>query len=59
VQVQGLAQNFVVGRRGEVYVEFPAAGNFHLTAAPPGRNACSFELQAQFDALPFAVAQCQ
>jgi outer membrane usher protein len=59
VQVQGLAQSFVVGRRGEVYVEFPQAGNFRLSAAPAGRNACSFELAVNRDVAPTGVVQCQ
>ena len=59
VQVQGLAQSFVAGRRGEVFVEFPATGNYRLTARPTGRNVCSFDVQVSADTVSSGIAQCQ
>jgi outer membrane usher protein len=59
VQVQELSKNFVVGRRGEVFVEFPAAGTYRMTATPAGRDVCSFSVQVRGDgSLPY-IARCQ
>jgi outer membrane usher protein len=44
VQVLGLAQRFVMGARGEVYVEFPKPGRYRMRVSPQGLAACQFEL---------------
>jgi outer membrane usher protein len=40
------ASRFVVGRRGEVFVEFAQPGSYSLRATPPGGTPCYVELQA-------------
>jgi outer membrane usher protein len=59
VEVQGGSQSFVVGRRGEVFVEFPAAGNYRLMARPVGRNACGFDVQVSADGALPDMGACQ
>ncbi len=59
VQVLGLPQSFVVGRRGEVFVEFPAAGIYRLNATPAAREVCSFGVQVRGDGSSPDIARCQ
>jgi outer membrane usher protein len=59
VQVPGLTQSFVVGRRGEVFVEFPAAGHYRLVARPVGRNACSVDVEVGADGALPSIGPCQ
>jgi outer membrane usher protein len=44
VQVLGLAQRFVVGGRGDVYLEFPEPGSYRMRALPQGHDQCEFDL---------------
>jgi outer membrane usher protein len=59
VQVPGLSQTFVVGRRGEVFVEFPVAGHYQLLARPLGSNACSVDVEVRTDGALPSVGPCQ
>jgi outer membrane usher protein len=59
VQVQGLSSSFVVGKRGEVFVEFPAVGTYRLSATPPAGVACSFAVQVRGDGSAPDVARCE
>jgi outer membrane usher protein len=59
VQVPGLSQSFVVGRRGEVFVEFPLAGHYQLVARPVGGNACSVDVEVNADGALPSVGPCQ
>lgn len=59
VQVAGVAQGFVVGKRGEVFVELPAWGRYRVWATPPQGSACSFELEVGPGAPLSGVWQCQ
>jgi outer membrane usher protein len=59
VQVSGLSQSFVVGRRGEVFVEFPLAGHYRLVAKPVGRNDCSVDVEVNADGAMSSVGACQ
>jgi outer membrane usher protein len=59
VQVPGLSQSFVVGRRGEVFVEFPLAGHYRLVAKPVGRNACSVDVEVKADGALPGFGPCQ
>jgi outer membrane usher protein len=59
VELAGGQQSFVTGRRGEVYVEFPEAGSYRLTANPAGGNACRFEVRAVQGNTTPVPAQCQ
>jgi outer membrane usher protein len=59
VRVQGTADSFVVGRRGEVYVEFPAAGRYRLTARPEGGDECGFEIRVRAGSALPTLARCQ
>jgi hypothetical protein len=59
VKVLGVSQSFVVGRRGEVFVEFPVAGHYQLVARPVGRNACSVGVEVGVDGALPSVGPCQ
>jgi outer membrane usher protein FimD/PapC len=59
VQVQGLAQSFVTGRRGAVFVEFPAAGRYRLSASPAGGRPCHWEVEVHAGAAAPAPGRCQ
>jgi outer membrane usher protein len=59
VQVPGMSQSFVVGRRGEVFVEFPLAGHYRLVARPLGRKACSVDVEVRADVALPGIWQCQ
>jgi hypothetical protein len=54
-----LSQSFVVGRRGEVFVEFPLAGHYRLVAKPVGRNDCSVDVEVNADGAMSSVGACQ
>jgi outer membrane usher protein len=59
VQVQGLSHTYVVGRRGEVFVEFPTAGSYRLSATPAAGTVCSFVVQVRGDGAAPDIARCQ
>jgi outer membrane usher protein len=59
IQVQGLAQAFVTGLRGEVFVEFPSPGKYHVIASLQGGSACGFYLDVGFDMATPGTYQCQ
>jgi outer membrane usher protein len=59
VQVQGVEQSFVVGRRGEVFVEFPAQGDFRLTATTAPNNTCIVDVRVRDFAALREAYQCQ
>ncbi|WP_395667785.1 fimbria/pilus outer membrane usher protein [Rhodoferax sp.] len=44
VQVLGLERIFVVGGRGDVYLEFPKPGSYRMRVAPQGHAVCQFDL---------------
>jgi outer membrane usher protein len=59
VELAGIPQRFVTGRRGEVYVEFPQTGTYRLTASPAGGTVCSLEVQATSGTASITQAHCQ
>ena len=50
---------FVVGRRGEVFIEFPSTGSYRMVATLPAGRVCQFAVQVDPGAAPVGTAVCQ